>query len=292
MLLQLGNYIFEGLKVPLSLGETTAARFAKVPLLSGKDIIQHTGSELTEAELEVRLDVSFCEPQTEIDALKATQAAGDTLPLLTGNGGNLGNFVIVGIDITHETCNKNGRTESATLAIKLLESPYATPVTESAATAKKKGLQSNYTRYGKSGGITLPKPRKPSLSAIKSVAADINKAKTRVAQVKAAYKKFKTGTATFKRTVRDVRKCANDVKMLYTTAKTKAAVVQKIVRRATHLPTSLDGAIGYAENLAVIDDVADTAVIERNINALKNSADKVSADAAPVVAMAAAKEQD
>ena len=68
---------------------------------------------------------------------------------------------------------------------------------------------------------------------------------------------------------------ATDAQGLYASAKTKVAATEKIIKRAGQLPTSLDEALAYAENLSKIDNVADVSVLEMNVGQLSASADKV-----------------
>lgn len=56
------------------------------------------------------------------------------------------------------------------------------------------------------------------------------------------------------------------------------------------LPTSLDEALAYAENLSKIDNVADVSVLEMNVGQLSASADKVTTSATPVAGFAGTKE--
>ena len=87
-----------------------------------------------------------------------------------------------------------------------------------------------------------------------------------------------------------VRQLADGVQEAYATAKTKVTATRKIIARASQLPTSLDEAIAWAENLARLDDTADLTVLEMQVGQLTASAAQVTADAAPVVGFVATKE--
>lgn len=115
-------------------------------------------------------------------------------------------------------------------------------------------------------------------------------AKEKVSGMKQAIAKVKSRTTSLKRGVREVRQLATDAQGLYASAKTKVAATEKIIKRAGQLPTSLDEALAYAENLSKIDNVADVSVLEMNVGQLSASADKVTTSATPVAGFAGTKE--
>jgi phage protein U len=287
MFAQLGEHIFKGLKAPASWGETHAARYGKVALVNGKDVLQHTGSELSELKLEVRYLIDFCEPSEEIAALKASMEAGEALPFFSGEGEVIGKYVITGMDVAHDALSGTGRVEAATVSLSLLEYAYGEavkpkPKVAAQVTAKPAALAS-------AKPVAQP-PAKATVSPAKGITSDISKAKSNVSAMKATVKKVQKGLVSFKRGVRDVRKLADSTQQLYASAKTKVAVTKKIVARAKNLPTSLDEAMRYAENLAKVADVADTAVLEKNVSEMDSRASRVSSDASTVAAFSASRE--
>lgn len=70
MFAQLGNHTFEGLKSPGTLSDSHGVRYSRIALVNGKDALQFTGEELAELRLTLLLSVDFCEPDTEINALR------------------------------------------------------------------------------------------------------------------------------------------------------------------------------------------------------------------------------
>lgn len=277
MFAQLGEHIFQGLKTPTSFNDTEAVKYGQIPRINDKPAIQPTGAELKEIRLTITYCVDFCEPATEIEALKKSMRDYEVLTYITGAGQILGKFVITNVETTTQRCDANGRMELAAVNISLLESPGGTapePV-------------------GKA--LTSQKPTTaPPASAVPSPAADvtvpISEATTKVSSIKQTVQKVKRRTTELKRGVREVRQLATDAQTLYVTAKTKVEVTKKIIQRASHLPTSLDEAIKYAENLANIDNVTDVSVLEMNAEKLSQSADKVTAHAAPIAGFSGTKE--
>jgi phage protein U/F0F1-type ATP synthase membrane subunit b/b' len=287
MFAQLGEHIFQGLKTPASWGATHAARYGKVPLVNGKDVLQHTGSELSELKLEVRYLVDFCEPSVELAALKASMEAGEALPFLSGEGDAIGKFVITGMDVAHDVVSSTGRVESATVSLSLLEYAYGEAVKPKPKVAAH--VSAKPAALSSANPVAQP-PAKAVASPAKSITSDISQAKSKVSEMKAIVRKVQKGLVSAKRGARDVRKLADSAKQLYASAKTKVEVAKKIKKRAQHLPTSLDDAIGYINNLAGVADLADTAVLEKNVTEMSTRAGRVSSDASTVAAFAASRE--
>ena len=277
MFAQLGNHIFQGLKSPNSWDETYGARYGKIPLINGKDVIQHTGDELVEIDLSVRYSIDFCEPATEIEALKRSMRDAEILPLITGKGSIVGKFVITSIDVSNETFSPAGSLQIATVDLKLLEGSASEP-SPTKGTAL---LSSNPIKQ---------KPMPAVVSPAASITKDISKAQSKVNAMKKAAADVKKGIKSYKSAVKDVRKLATEVKQVYSTAKTKVEATKKIIRRAAKLPTSLEDAIKYAENLAKLDQVTDITVLETNITGMSNCSDKVTEHAAPIAAFVGSKE--
>ncbi len=276
MFAQLGEHRFEGLKAPTSLGESHGERYARISRVNGKDVIQHTGTELVGMDISVRYSVDFCDPAVEIGALKKSMNSGEKLPFISGEGEIFGKFVITGIDITNERYSDIGVLEVASVSISLLECEKTTSTPKGAAVASAR-----------------PPVQLPALAVItpsNGIVTDIAAGKSKVTAIKATATKGKKGTVSLKRTVRDVRRLATDVQQAYQTAKNKVEVTKKIATRAAQLPTSLDECISYAENLAKMDNVTDMSVMEMNVNKLSESSDRATAHAAPIAAFSATRE--
>ncbi len=286
MLAQLGNHIFEGLKSPGSWSENGGVRYGRIALVNGKDALQFTGEELGEIRLSLLFSVDFCDPVAEVEALRQSMVSAEVLPFIMGDGTVVGKYVITSVDLTPQRYSPTGVLEVASVSVDLLEHTGG-----DAPAAKGMAVKPDRS----AARITPPPPpvqppATPVPTAADSIAADISKGWAAVNRMKETVRKVKQGTTKFKRGVRDVRRLADEVKQVYQTAKTKVENTKKIIQRAQQLPTSLEGAIQYAENLAKLDNVADMSVLEMNVDTLAASAEKVGISATSIVAFSATKE--
>jgi phage protein U len=121
MYAQLGSIIFEGRKGFASFTSTKEANFAEHALIEGKPRLQRIGDNLENASISVLLDVSFCNPQSEFDALESARNAGEVLPFIMGDGRFVGSFVIKNLSLTHARHSATGEMLQAEVSITLLE---------------------------------------------------------------------------------------------------------------------------------------------------------------------------
>lgn len=121
MYAQLGIIIFEGLRSPSEMEHQVAASYAEHALIHGKPRLQRTGTELERVKLTIQLHSSFCNVQGEIDALKDVVNSGEVLPLVTGYGKYVGDFIARAV--TNEALHSapNGALISASVDVDLLE---------------------------------------------------------------------------------------------------------------------------------------------------------------------------
>lgn len=288
MFAQLGNHIFEGLKSPGSLSDNRAARYGRVALVNGKDVLQPTGEELTEIRLALLLSVDFCDPTAEINALQQSMKSAEVLPFIMGDGTVVGKYVITSVDVTPQRYSPAGVLEIAGVSVDLLEyaagddpQPIGIAVTD--------GNSSAVSITATQAPAAQP-PAIPVETAAGGISADIGKGRSTVNKMKDVGRQVKKGTTKLKRGVRSVRQLADDTKQAYSSAKTKVENTKKIFQRAGQLPTSLEEAIKYAENLAKLDNTADISVLQKNIDGMAAAADKVGISATPVIAFSATKE--
>jgi hypothetical protein len=78
--------------------------------------------------------------------------------------------------------------------------------------------------------------------------------------------------------------------MAYNDAQLRLAKANKIRKRASKLPTSIDGAIDYADNLSQIGDLVNFSTLERLAGQLIGASSNVDRDAAPVGSFVATRE--
>ncbi len=277
MFAQLGEHIFQGLKTPTTCSDNEAVKYGQIARVNGKPAIQPTGNELKEIRLSIVYSVDYCEPGTEIEALKKSMRDFEVLTYITGEGKILGKYVITAIDTTHQRCSATGRIELATINLSLLESP-----SKEIAAPTGQALTSQ--------NPTVEPPAAPEPSPAMDIAQDIADAKSKTNGIKQTMARIKSKAIEVKQGVREIRQTATDAQRLYASAKTKIEATKKITQRASQLPTSLDEAIKYAENIANLDNVADISVLEMNVAQLSNSADKVTTRSAPIIGFAGTKE--
>lgn len=118
---QLGSIRFEGLRGFEALRKTREAVYAEIPLLDGKPRLQRTGTALQSITVGIRLMAAFTTPAEDIAALDAFRETGEVLPLVSGTGEVLGDFVIVSIDETVEETSPSGVLLHATVSLTLKE---------------------------------------------------------------------------------------------------------------------------------------------------------------------------
>lgn len=281
MFAQLGNHKFNRLKSPTSLTEKQSVKFGRVSLINGKDVLQFTGEELTEITLSILYSIDFCDTSAEINALQASMHTAEILPFIMGDGKVMGKFVITNIDITNQRYSSIGVLEVANVNMNLLECGVLNEA---------KPLGAAVVKTGAPPAITASPLASPITSPAQVVTSEISKGRNAVNKMKAVGKSVKNGTTKLKNGVRKVRELADEAKQAYSTAKTKVENTKKIIQRASELPTSLDGAIKYAENLTKLDDVADISVLNMNISEMSDNSNKVTVSATPVVSFSATKE--
>lgn len=132
MYAQLGNIIFEGLKGFRSYEETRASSYAEHQLIGGKPRLQRTGSQLMELNFGMKLHSMFCNPEAEIRALEVARENGDVLPLVTGAGFFVGQFVILSFRVSQTRTNSRGEIIVAEVTVELKETaePSATGIAD------------------------------------------------------------------------------------------------------------------------------------------------------------------
>jgi len=123
----LGSIRFEGLKSFSELSETKSANYAQIPVIGGKPVLQRIGTDLAEITLGITFHRGFCDPDTEIAALESLRVSGEILPLTTGAGETLGNFVIRSISRDLVQTHTDGTTWEARLSLSLLETAQTIP---------------------------------------------------------------------------------------------------------------------------------------------------------------------
>jgi phage protein U len=140
MYAQLGTIIFDNLKSPSEFEQRSAVVYAEHSLIDGKPRLQRTGSDLERIKISMDLHYSFCDVQGEIDALHDAMNAGDVLPLITGYGMYVGDFVIVNMSRELKHATPNGFLIAASVEVSLSEFVEGDKLTNLAQSAVQGGF--------------------------------------------------------------------------------------------------------------------------------------------------------
>jgi phage protein U len=92
-----GTIVFDLLTTPVSLRGSAAYDFAKQKPVLARPRLQWIGRDLEELDLGLLFHASFCDPQAQMDALRAAAAAHRAAALVFGNGIHRGYYVITKI---------------------------------------------------------------------------------------------------------------------------------------------------------------------------------------------------
>ncbi|MDO8433508.1 MAG: phage tail protein [Candidatus Binatus sp.] len=90
----LGDILFEVIGSPETFESMREYDFAEHRVLEGRPRLQWLGNGLERLKLEIMLHSSFTDPSAQLSLLRSTAAAHRALPLVFGNGGFRGFFVI------------------------------------------------------------------------------------------------------------------------------------------------------------------------------------------------------
>lgn len=240
MLFQLGEYKFEGLKLPLSWGINFATNYAQIPIIDGKPVVQRLNEKLVEQELTVLFSDEFCNPKTELNALQLYRRNGNVLPLTGGDGTNYGKYVITEISVINERADHTGYISAISASIKLLE--YNASATE---------IQSGDALT--SSKPTPMAPKEPTVSGPMSISKDIS-----AGQLKAS--SLKAHSSALAVNYRKIMSICDDANARFDSANAKIIDAEKIYTRATQLITSIENtkeAITRVKNAADIQNLSD-----------------------------------
>lgn len=250
MLFQLGEYKFEGLKLPLSWELSFATNYAQIPIIDGKPVVQRLNEKLVEQDLSVLFSDEFCTPKTELDALQVYRRNGNVLQLTGGDGTNYGKYVITDISVINERADQTGYISAISASIKLLEyNASATTLQAGEALTSQKP--------------TAMIPRDASLSGSMSLSRDISeglqKSHSLKAHSNAVIVKYKK-----------IMSVCNDAQARFDSANAKLNDTKKIYQRATELQYSIQnvqGAISQVKNAADIENTSDLLTANNDLEA-------------------------
>lgn len=131
----LGEITYEGVYGPSSFESSLTANYAEHALIEGKPRLQKIGENLEDLTLDISLRAAFCDPEAELNKLYRYLASGEVLPLVFGNGGVYGYFVLAGISVSMRKQTSRGYIIHVTASINLKEVSNPDPQTTARANA-------------------------------------------------------------------------------------------------------------------------------------------------------------
>jgi phage protein U len=117
----LGEIQFEVVGSPEGFESSRGYDFAEHRVVESKPVLQWVGNDLERLKFELRLHSSFTDPAAKLALLRSTAAAHLALPLVFGNGGFRGFFVIESIAVRSQQLSALGAPIAITAALGLKE---------------------------------------------------------------------------------------------------------------------------------------------------------------------------
>jgi phage protein U len=271
MFLQLGDYIFEGIKLPQSWNSNYSTNYAQIPIIDGKPVVQRTGEKLVEVELSAQFRDEFCNPSSEVEALQIYRRNGNVLQLTSGEGVNFGRYVITDISITNSVATNTGYVSVINATIKLLE--YNTTQT----TVKVEG------EALKSKNPVIEEPTAPMVPLSGLIQADIKEGIVKSNEVAAQSKKT---TVDYDK----ISTLADEAVTAFDAANAKVQQTKKIIYRALNLQNTLTSAKEAANLVKQASDIHDLNSLLTANTLLEGSVYELKGAAVPVATLIGSRE--
>lgn len=118
---QIGTMIFDKAFSPSDISHDDETTYAEHALLNQKPLLQPTGNNLETLDIDMNLHVDFCNPDNIILQLKNSKDNFEVLPVLTGAGSYIGDFVITKITRTPTATFPDGTLLECGITISLKE---------------------------------------------------------------------------------------------------------------------------------------------------------------------------
>jgi phage protein U len=226
MYAQLGNIVFQGLKGFTSFQSKRETNLVQHAVIEGKPRLQRIGTNLEEVTITIQFHASFCVPETEMTALDSLREAAEIVPLLTGSGEFLGNFVIQAITKDVEELGTDGSLKSLTASLTLLEGASSDPLAAASLAAKLGGignaanLASKVTQVARihSEAAAIAKPMSTARALAASAGTAIAKAKAVAAQGTHYVRRAQEGLKETRNALNEANKAVTDAKQVYQSA--------------------------------------------------------------------------
>ena len=121
MFAALGDIQFEVVGSPEAYESASAYDFAEQKVIESKPLLQWVGNDLERLKFELTWHASFTNPGAQLARLRATAAEHLALPLVFGNGGFRGFFVIESINVKSQQLSAGGSPIAIRVALALKE---------------------------------------------------------------------------------------------------------------------------------------------------------------------------
>jgi phage protein U len=121
MFAALGEILFEVVGSPERLESVRDYDFAEHRVVEGRPRLQWVGNGLERLKLELMMHSSFSNPAAQVALLRATAAAHRALPLVFGNGGFRGFFVIDSLFVRSQQSSASGAPIAINVGLSLRE---------------------------------------------------------------------------------------------------------------------------------------------------------------------------
>lgn len=220
------------------LDERHSYDYAEHKVIEGKPLLQFIGDNLDELNIGIRFHFTFCDVETQFNALKAEADKHQALPFFFNNGKQLGRFVITELGTTTVITADNGRPLCIEARLSLKEWVDINPLGSKQA-AQQKGAPG---LAGK-GPVTNPAPAPANKQAV--ISGEITAS---AAQIKQDAAKITTLTST----IEDA--AAVPAAQLRTATSGITAKVGPVMDQARNISTDATGAsgliAGYAANIS------------------------------------------
>jgi len=271
MFLQLGLYVFEGIKLPETWGMNFATEFAEIPIIGGKPVLQKTGEKLIEHDITAKFSDEYCTPKTEVAALDISRKNGEILQLTGGDGTNYGRYVITDLQVQNVRASANGYVSAVTVSFKLKEYNSTATTVEQNGTA----LANNKP--------TEEIPVSPMISLPGSITNDINSG---IETTSIINTKSKSSIMNFAK----ISSLANSATGKFNAANTKIDNTEKVIYRAANLQTSLTAASNAAQSVQDAADISNLNDLLLANDLLQASVYSLKGATAPVAAFVGSRE--
>ncbi|HUO06578.1 MAG TPA: phage tail protein [Candidatus Binataceae bacterium] len=180
MFAALGDIVFEVVGSPESIQSTTRFDYAEQRVVEDKPRLQWLANDLERIRLEIFLHASFTDPGAQIVAIRAAGSAHLALPLVLGNGGFRGFYVIEAVAVRSRQSSAGGAPIAITASIELKEWSLESELDSAAPPIPGFApLGLSAASGGTAGPVTAAAPI-PGVSAVSSLPANIQPPATTV----------------------------------------------------------------------------------------------------------------